>query len=133
MLKHALQLALLFALTLAPEVNASSSKYDPSKAEFEWLMNPKNVTNSKFKSRLEEFLSASEKKEVILKPDVNRVEELAHQFQAREVDSSDRSFVFELADIPAKLNEFISCLKPYGLIELARTGITAISRGAEGF
>jgi len=58
---------------------------------------------------------------------------LADSFGAREVDGTDKSFVFELSDIPGKLNEFIEIMKPYGIIEYSRTGVTALARGAEGF
>lgn len=58
---------------------------------------------------------------------------LADSFDAHEVDSTDKSFVFELADLPGKLNEFIELMKPYGIIEYSRTGITALARGCEGF
>jgi acetolactate synthase-1/3 small subunit len=57
----------------------------------------------------------------------------ADSFNACEVDSTDKSFVFELADIPDKLNEFIEIMKPYGIIEYSRTGVTALARGAEEF
>jgi acetolactate synthase-1/3 small subunit len=65
----------------------------------------------------------------------NRAEilHLADSFGACEVDGTDKSFVFELSDIPEKLNEFIEIMKPYGIIEYSRTGVTAIARGAEGF
>ena len=69
--------------------------------------------------------AASEKRAEIL--------HLADGFGAMEVDSTDKSFVFELADIPGKLDEFIESMKPYGIIEYSRTGVTALARGAEGF
>lgn len=58
---------------------------------------------------------------------------LADSFSAREVDATDKSFIFELSDIPSKLDEFIAIMKPYGIIECSRTGVTALARGAEGF
>ena len=58
---------------------------------------------------------------------------LADNFDATEVDSTDKSFVFELSDIPGKLDEFIEIMKPYGIIEYSRTGVTALARGSEGF
>ncbi len=58
---------------------------------------------------------------------------LADSFGAKEVDSTDKSFVFQLTDIPTKLDEFIESMKPYDIIEYARTGITAIARGGEEF
>jgi acetolactate synthase-1/3 small subunit len=57
---------------------------------------------------------------------------VADRFGARVIDSTDHSFIFELSDTPPKLDKFIRLLKPYGLIEICRTGVTAISRGAEG-
>lgn len=57
---------------------------------------------------------------------------LADSFKAREIDSTDKSFVFELTDIASKLEEFIAAMKHYGIIEYAKTGVTALSRGAEG-
>jgi len=58
---------------------------------------------------------------------------LADSFGAREVDGAGKSFIFELADIPGKLSEFIETMQPYGIIEYSRTGVTALARGSEGF
>lgn len=68
-------------------------------------------------------------------PEAKRSEilHLADDFKAKEVDTTDSSFVFQLVDMPSKLDEFLQVLQPYGIIEVARTGITAIARGAQGF
>jgi acetolactate synthase-1/3 small subunit len=58
---------------------------------------------------------------------------LADQWEAVQVDASESSFIFQLTDISSKLDEFIEVLKPYGIIEVSRTGVTAMSRGSEGF
>ena len=58
---------------------------------------------------------------------------LADQCEALQVDATDRSFIFQLTDISSKLDEFVELLRPYGIIEVARTGITAMGRGADGF
>jgi acetolactate synthase-1/3 small subunit len=58
---------------------------------------------------------------------------LADSFDAKEVDATDKTFVFQITDLPSKLNEFLDAMKPYGIVEYARTGVTAIARGAEGF
>ncbi len=63
----------------------------------------------------------------------NEILHFADSFGAKEMDTTDNSFIFELADIPGKLNEFIDLMKPYGIIEYSRTGITALSRGGEHF
>ena len=56
---------------------------------------------------------------------------LAENFQARTVDSTDGSFVFEITDTPAKLDSFIEQMRPLGLVDVSRTGVAAISRGPE--
>jgi len=58
---------------------------------------------------------------------------LADQCEALQVDATDRSFIFQLTDISSKLDEFLELLRPYGIIEVSRTGITAMARGAEEF
>lgn len=61
-----------------------------------------------------------------------RVEALrtADIFRAKVVDSTKQSFIFELTGSSDKLDAFISLMKELGLIELARTGAVAISRGS---
>lgn len=62
-----------------------------------------------------------------------RVEALriAESFRARPVDTSLTSFVFEITGAPGKIDSFIDLMRPLGLVELSRTGVAAISRGAE--
>ena len=62
-----------------------------------------------------------------------RVESLriADIFRARVVDSTNDSFVFELTGASAKLDAFIDLMKSLGLVDVSRTGIVAISRGAD--
>jgi acetolactate synthase-1/3 small subunit len=56
---------------------------------------------------------------------------LADRFGARTIDSTPESFIFELADIPAKIEKFIGLMKPLGVCETCKTGVTAIARGTE--
>jgi len=51
-------------------------------------------------------------------------------FRAKVVDSTKQSFIFELTGSSEKLDAFVSLMKELGLIELARTGAVAISRGS---
>ena len=62
-----------------------------------------------------------------------RVEALriADIFRARAVDSTNASFVFEVTGTTDKLDAFINLMSPLGLIEVARTGVVGIARGAE--
>ncbi len=50
-------------------------------------------------------------------------------FRARVVDAHTGSFVFEITGKTRKVDQFISLMKPLGLVEVVRTGIAAISRG----
>ena len=55
---------------------------------------------------------------------------LADIFRARVVDSTTESFVFEMTGSTEKLNAFINLMEPLGLVDISRTGVVAISRGA---
>jgi acetolactate synthase-1/3 small subunit len=56
---------------------------------------------------------------------------LADVFRARPVDTSTASFVFEVSGSSEKVNQFIALMREVGLVEVARTGVVAIARGAE--
>ena len=58
---------------------------------------------------------------------------LADIFRARVVDSTTESFVFEMTGSAEKLDAFVALMEPLGLIEIARTGSVAISRGPGSF
>jgi acetolactate synthase I/III small subunit len=57
---------------------------------------------------------------------------LADAFRARVIDASIESFIFEITGNSAKINQFIDLMRPLGLVEVSRTGVAAIGRGAEG-
>ncbi len=50
-------------------------------------------------------------------------------FRARVVDSTLKSFTFELTGTPEKIDAFVDLMRPLGLQEIARTGVAAIARG----
>ncbi|HSO42489.1 MAG TPA: acetolactate synthase small subunit, partial [Rhodospirillales bacterium] len=58
---------------------------------------------------------------------------IADIFRARVVDSTNESFVFEIVGKTGKLDAFIKLMQALGLVDVARTGVVAIARGAEGF
>lgn len=64
----------------------------------------------------------------------SRVEALrtAEIFRAKAVDSTPRSFVFEITGSSEKIDAFIALMRPLGLVEICRTGVAAVSRGKEG-
>ena len=55
---------------------------------------------------------------------------MAEIFRAKVIDASTEHFVFELTGKSAKVEQFISIMTELGLVEVARTGIAAIGRGA---
>ncbi len=56
---------------------------------------------------------------------------LAEIFRANVVDSTLYSFIFEMTGTSEKIDAFAELMRPLGLIELARTGVAALSRGSE--
>jgi acetolactate synthase I/III small subunit len=54
---------------------------------------------------------------------------LADIFRANVVDSTLESFVFEITGAPDKIDAFADLMRPLGLVEVARTGVAALSRG----
>ena len=57
---------------------------------------------------------------------------LADAFRARVIDATTESFVFELTGKGDKIDQFVLLMQPLGLVEVARTGVAAMSRGADG-
>ena len=53
-------------------------------------------------------------------------------FRTNVVDSTIGSFVFEVVGNTEKVDAFIDLMKPLGLVEVSRTGVAAIARGAAG-
>src|SRR5207253_2980776 len=56
---------------------------------------------------------------------------LAEAFRARVIDATTESFVFEITGRSDKIEQFVELMLPLGLVEVARTGIVAISRGPD--
>jgi acetolactate synthase-1/3 small subunit len=56
---------------------------------------------------------------------------LKDAFRAQVVDSTLESFVFEVTGSPQKIDAFVDLMRPLGLVDVARTGVAAITRGAE--
>ena len=54
---------------------------------------------------------------------------LADVFRAKVVDSTLKSFTFELTGTSEKIDAFAELMEPLGLQEIARTGIVALLRG----
>ncbi len=50
-------------------------------------------------------------------------------FRGRVVDVSPESLTMEITGTPDKIDAFLNLMRTYGIKELARTGLTALSRG----
>ena len=57
---------------------------------------------------------------------------LCDVFRAKVVDTTTSSFIFELTGTPDKIDSFIALMRELGLVEVGRTGIVGMMRGAEG-
>ncbi len=58
--------------------------------------------------------------------------EAAGVFKARAVDVGTNSITFEITGTPDKVNDFLELIRPYGLIELAKSGWIALARDSKG-
>lgn len=56
---------------------------------------------------------------------------IAELFRAKVVDTTTRSFVFELTGTPDKIDSFIALMRELGLVEVGRTGIVGLVRGPD--
>ena len=56
---------------------------------------------------------------------------LAEVYRGRVVDATVGSFVFEVTGGSEKIDKFLELMREVGLVEVARTGVAAITRGRE--
>lgn len=54
--------------------------------------------------------------------------EIAKAFHARTVDATADGFIFELTGTSEEIDEFIDCMRPLGMTEMARSGVVAMAR-----
>ena len=67
------------------------------------------------------------------KPDQRvEVSYLVEMFRARVVDISADTLMIEISGREQKIDSFIDLMRPYGILELARTGRIALVRGVPG-
>ncbi len=64
---------------------------------------------------------------------VNRIEimQLVDVFRARIVDVANDSLIIEITGDEDKIDSFVEVLRPYGIIEMVRTGVVAMARGSQ--
>ena len=59
----------------------------------------------------------------------SQIIEIKDVYKAKIVDLSPTTAILELTGEPSKLDGFLRVVQPYGILEMARTGVTALSRG----
>ena len=57
-----------------------------------------------------------------------KIIEIANLYRAKPVDIAADSIMLELTGEPKKINSFVELLKPFGIIKMVRSGITALER-----
>ena len=57
---------------------------------------------------------------------------LSEAFDAQVLDAETGHFIFEVRGEPHKIDQFIQIMAPLGLVEVCRTGVAAMNRGAAG-
>lgn len=75
---------------------------------------PKNLEPSQALRQKYEHLSA--------------IQTLAKEFNGKVVDISDRNCIVELSAKPERISAFIALVQPFGILELARSGMMALPR-----
>ena len=60
----------------------------------------------------------------------SQVMQLADVFRARVVDVSAESLIIETTGTAEKIDRLLDVLRPYGVLEMVRTGRVALARGA---
>ena len=68
---------------------------------------------------------------IVLIKSLGEVLELAQMFRGRVVDVGRNSLMIELSGPEDKLEAFVDLLRPYGIQELARTGVIAMQRAEQ--
>ncbi len=63
--------------------------------------------------------------------DRQKIMEIVNIFRAKIVDIGTESLIVELTGTQNKLDAFLSLMDEHGILELARTGITGLSRGTD--
>ena len=52
-------------------------------------------------------------------------------FRAKVIDYGTEALSIEVTGEPSKIDAFVSVMNPYGILEMCRTGVVAMSRGSK--
>jgi acetolactate synthase-1/3 small subunit len=62
----------------------------------------------------------------------SEVMQLVEVYRARIVDVANDSLIVEITGDEDKINSFVEVLRPFGILEMVRTGVVAMARGVSG-
>ena len=60
-----------------------------------------------------------------------QINELVEIMKAKIVDISPTTLTVEIVDRPERVTQFLGMVMPYGVVEIARTGMIAMQKGSE--
>jgi len=60
----------------------------------------------------------------------SEIMQLVEVYRARIVDVANDSLIIEITGDEPKINSFIEVMRPFGILEMVRTGVVAMARGA---
>ena len=60
----------------------------------------------------------------------SQIIEINEIYKAKTVDLSPETMILEITGDPNKLDAFLKVIEPYGILEMQRTGVTALARGS---
>ncbi len=100
---------------LSPELDASSKQLKSKLNEsFDEKYHPKNLSPSELLRIKNQYLTA--------------LQNLTNQFGGKIVDISNKNCIIELTGKPERISNFLKLIKPFGILEVARSGMMALPR-----
>lgn len=57
---------------------------------------------------------------------------IADAFKAEVVDATTDHFIFQMTGRSQRVEQFVAIMRPLGLVEVCKTGVAAVNRGASG-
>ena len=102
-----------------------------AQSNLEKLLNVQKVENLSIRpSVVRDLVLLRVAAEATVRPEILQ---LAQAFRATVVDIATTSLVLECTGSAGKIDALLDVMKPYGILEMGRTGVVAMARGAEFF
>ena len=67
------------------------------------------------------------------KTQLEKANKLCKKYKFTILDKTEKSFVFEISALKKEIDDLIKKLQPLGLASVSRTGVVAMTKGAEIF